>query len=170
MQGAGLNVSFVGVEKLEVDALEGDDHFFVLSTNPRLVTTLIGGEGIDTFVFRDGLIQSPADIFRISVEELLKRERWAEVSARNLVAASDPRPQPPRHRQLFGLGLPQVGAVTARDPAPSVGPPIASAPASRTTGSNARATKPAPEPTSPTPPTPGPPSSPRRSTSSPTGR
>src|SRR6185503_14462030 len=49
VQGAGLNVSFVGVERLEVDGLEGDDHFFILSTSPRLVTTIIGGEGNDTF-------------------------------------------------------------------------------------------------------------------------
>ena len=49
VQGAGLNVDFFAVEKLEVDGLEGDDHFFVLSTNEDLVTTLIGGLGSDTF-------------------------------------------------------------------------------------------------------------------------
>ena len=47
--GAGLNVSYTGVEKLEVDGLEGDDHFYVLSTNPGMVTTIIGGLGNDTF-------------------------------------------------------------------------------------------------------------------------
>jgi Ca2+-binding RTX toxin-like protein len=49
VQGAGLNVDFTGIEKLEVDGMEGNDHFFVLSTNPKLVTTLIGGLGSDTF-------------------------------------------------------------------------------------------------------------------------
>ncbi|MBX2867971.1 MAG: hypothetical protein KTR18_04825 [Acidiferrobacterales bacterium] len=49
VQGAGVAVDFDAVEKLEVDALEGDDHFFVLGTNPDLVTTLIGGLGSDTF-------------------------------------------------------------------------------------------------------------------------
>ena len=48
VMGAGLNVSYVGIEILEVDALEGDDHFFVLSTNADIVTTLIGGKGSDT--------------------------------------------------------------------------------------------------------------------------
>jgi Ca2+-binding RTX toxin-like protein len=49
VQGAGLNIAFTAVEKLEVDGMEGDDHFFVLGTNPNLVTTIIGGLGSDTF-------------------------------------------------------------------------------------------------------------------------
>ncbi len=48
--GAGLNIQIDGVEEaLEVDALEGDDTFFVLSTRAGVVTTLIGGLGSDTF-------------------------------------------------------------------------------------------------------------------------
>ena len=74
----------------------------------------LGGTHIDAF-FRDGLIQSPADIFRISVDDLLKRERWAEISARNLVAAIDARRRPPLDRLLFALGIRHVGQVTARD-------------------------------------------------------
>ncbi len=74
----------------------------------------LGGTHIDAF-FRDGLIESPADIFRIKVEDLLKRERWAEISARNLVAAIDAKRQPPLDRLLFGLGIRHVGQVTARD-------------------------------------------------------
>lgn len=74
----------------------------------------LGGTHIEAF-FRDGLIQSPADIFRIRVEDLLKRERWAEISAKNLVAAIDARRRPPLDRLLFGLGIRHVGQVTARD-------------------------------------------------------
>ncbi|TMB71345.1 MAG: hypothetical protein E6J52_13645 [Chloroflexi bacterium] len=48
VQGAGLNVHYENVERLEVDGLEGDDNFFVLSTSPRVVTTIIGGLGSDT--------------------------------------------------------------------------------------------------------------------------
>ncbi|MEZ0277251.1 MAG: beta strand repeat-containing protein, partial [Roseimicrobium sp.] len=47
--GAGLNVSFKSVQKVQVDGMEGDDHFYVLSTHPDLVTTLVGGSGSDTF-------------------------------------------------------------------------------------------------------------------------
>ncbi|MEA2274818.1 MAG: hypothetical protein QOI98_3526, partial [Solirubrobacteraceae bacterium] len=48
VQGAGLNVFFVAVERVEVDGMEGNDHFYVLSTDPRVVTTIIGGIGSDT--------------------------------------------------------------------------------------------------------------------------
>jgi DNA ligase (NAD+) len=74
----------------------------------------LGATHIEAFI-RDGLIQSPADIFRIKVEDLLKRERWAEVSARNLVKAIEAKRRPPLDRLLFGLGIRHVGQVTARD-------------------------------------------------------
>ncbi|PWG02380.1 NAD-dependent DNA ligase LigA [Sphingosinicella humi] len=69
---------------------------------------------IESF-FRDGLIQSPADIFKLTKEQLLSRERWAELSAANLIAAIDARRQPPLDRFLFALGIRHVGEVTARD-------------------------------------------------------
>ncbi|HEV2867581.1 MAG TPA: NAD-dependent DNA ligase LigA, partial [Allosphingosinicella sp.] len=74
----------------------------------------LGATHIEAF-FRGGLLQSPADIFRLRVEDLLKRERWAEISARNLVAAIDAKRKPPLDRLLYGLGIRHVGQVTARD-------------------------------------------------------
>src|SRR5688572_30551156 len=48
--GAGLTVRVDGVEEaLEIDGLEGDDQFFILSTRDNVVTTVIGGLGSDTF-------------------------------------------------------------------------------------------------------------------------
>jgi hypothetical protein len=48
--GAGLNIRLDGVEEaIEVDGLEGDDQFFILSTRGNVVTTVIGGLGSDTF-------------------------------------------------------------------------------------------------------------------------
>lgn len=77
----------------------------------------IEGLGITTIesFFADGLIATPADIFRLSEDQLLARERWAEVSARNLIAAIDAKRQPPLDRFLFGLGIRHIGEVTARD-------------------------------------------------------
>ena len=49
VQGAGLSVDIANAEKLEVDGLEGDDSFFVLSTAAGVVTSLIGGLGNDRF-------------------------------------------------------------------------------------------------------------------------
>jgi DNA ligase (NAD+) len=69
---------------------------------------------IESF-FRDGIVQSPADIFRLTKEALLSRERWAEVSAANLIAAIDAKRRPPLDRFLFALGIRHVGEVTARD-------------------------------------------------------
>jgi DNA ligase (NAD+) len=80
----------------------------------------LGATNIVAF-FEDGLIQSPADIFRIRLEDLLKRERWAEISARNLVAAIEAKRAPPLDRLLYGLGIRHVGQVTARDLARAFG-------------------------------------------------
>jgi Ca2+-binding RTX toxin-like protein len=48
ISGAGLNISFEGVELAEVDGLEGDDTFYVLSTDAKMAVTIIGGNGSDT--------------------------------------------------------------------------------------------------------------------------
>jgi DNA ligase (NAD+) len=71
---------------------------------------------IESF-FRDGLLQSPADIFRLRErrEELVRRERWAETSVDNLLAAIDSKRAPPLDRFLYALGIRHVGEVTARD-------------------------------------------------------
>jgi DNA ligase (NAD+) len=69
---------------------------------------------IESF-FRDGLLQSPADIFTLKKEDLLARERWAELSAANLIAAIDAKRSPPLDRFLYALGIRHVGEVTARD-------------------------------------------------------
>ncbi len=74
----------------------------------------LGITHIESF-FHDRLIQSPADIFTLTKEQLLTRERWAELSAANLIAAIDARRTPPLDRFLFALGIRHVGEVTARD-------------------------------------------------------
>ena len=47
--GAGLNISYVNIEKLIADGAEGDDRFFVLSTGIEVITELDGGLGSDSF-------------------------------------------------------------------------------------------------------------------------
>jgi DNA ligase (NAD+) len=71
---------------------------------------------IESF-FRDGLLQSPADIFRLrdKREALIGRERWAQTSVDNLLAAIDAKRRPPLDRFLYALGIRHVGEVTARD-------------------------------------------------------
>jgi DNA ligase (NAD+) len=71
---------------------------------------------IESF-FKDGLLESPADIFRLHEkrDQLLGRERWAETSVDNLLAAIDAKRRPPLDRFLYALGIRHVGEVTARD-------------------------------------------------------
>ncbi|MBW2291415.1 MAG: hypothetical protein JRG94_03790, partial [Deltaproteobacteria bacterium] len=53
--GAGLNVSFVNIEFLKVDGAEGDDNFYIQSTNENILTQVVGGLGSDTFQIADGV-------------------------------------------------------------------------------------------------------------------
>jgi DNA ligase (NAD+) len=61
----------------------------------------------------EGLIADVADIYELSEEQLLAMDRFAEISARNLLAAIDASRQRPFKRVLYALGLPGVGYVTA---------------------------------------------------------
>jgi DNA ligase (NAD+) len=60
-----------------------------------------------------GVIGDVADIYDLTEEGLVELDRFAEVSARNLVAAIDASRQRPFKRVLYALGLPGVGYVTA---------------------------------------------------------
>ena len=76
----------------------------------------LGLTHIENF-FRDGLVHSPADIFRLHErrDDLLAREGWKDKSVDNLIAAIEAKRTPPLDRLLFGLGIRHVGQVTARD-------------------------------------------------------
>ena len=76
----------------------------------------LGATSIESF-FRDGLLHSPADIFRLKGKRdaLIGRERWAETSVDNLLAAIEAKRSPDPARFLFGLGIRHIGSVTARD-------------------------------------------------------
>ena len=67
--------------------------------------------------FKDGLIASPADIFRLRNrrDELVARERLADVSVDNLLEAIEDKRRIPLDRFLFALGIRHIGEVTARE-------------------------------------------------------
>ncbi|WP_277970623.1 NAD-dependent DNA ligase LigA [Sphingomonas echinoides] len=67
--------------------------------------------------FRDGLIASPADIFRLHTHRaaLVTRERMSELVVDKLIAAIDLRREIGLDRFLFALGIRHVGEITARD-------------------------------------------------------
>ena len=64
----------------------------------------------------DGLIATPADIFRLRdrAAELAEREGWGEQSVDNLMAAIDDRRRIPLHRLIYALGIRQVGEASAK--------------------------------------------------------
>jgi DNA ligase (NAD+) len=74
----------------------------------------LGFQQIEDF-FNDGLIHSPADIFRLGEDQLLARKKKGDVWAANLLGAINEKRTPDPVRFLFGLGIRHVGAITARD-------------------------------------------------------
>ncbi len=74
----------------------------------------LGAKQIEDF-YRDGLIRTPADIFRLTEEQLLPRKKDGRVWAKNLLDAINAKRQVPLDRFLFALGVRHVGEVTARD-------------------------------------------------------
>ncbi len=61
------------------------------------------------------LAKDPADIYKLTPEDLLKLDRFAEISANKLIAAIQLKKQPPLGRFVYGLGIRQVGTQTAID-------------------------------------------------------
>ena len=74
-----------------------------------------GGKHIEAFR-ADGLIETPADIFRLRdrADEISEREGWGEQSAENLMTAIEARRTIPLDRFIYALGVRQVGQSTAR--------------------------------------------------------
>lgn len=60
-----------------------------------------------------GLVEKISDIFSLKVADLVKLERFGELSARNLIAAIEAKKQPPLKRFLVALGIRYVGVETA---------------------------------------------------------
>jgi DNA ligase (NAD+) len=74
----------------------------------------LGAKQIEDF-YHDGLVRTPADIFRLTEEQLLARKKDGRVWAANLLKAIDVKREVPLDRFLFALGVRHVGEVTARD-------------------------------------------------------
>ena len=74
-----------------------------------------GGRNIEAF-WADGLIRTPADIFRLGDHRdvLAEREGWGEKSVINLLDALDERRRIELPRFIYALGIRRVGQATAR--------------------------------------------------------
>lgn len=61
------------------------------------------------------LVKDLADIYLITIEDLLKLDRFAAISAKKLVEAIQDKKTPPLERFVYGLGIRHVGTQTAVD-------------------------------------------------------
>jgi DNA ligase (NAD+) len=59
------------------------------------------------------LVQDPSDLYRLTVEQLVELERFAQKSAENLVSRIQASKEPPLGSLLYALGIPEVGGATA---------------------------------------------------------
>jgi DNA ligase (NAD+) len=62
-----------------------------------------------------GLVRSLPDLYRLTKEQLMEVEGYAEISATNAIESIQASKQVPFHRVLFGLNIPDVGWVTAQN-------------------------------------------------------
>ncbi|HZC12687.1 MAG TPA: NAD-dependent DNA ligase LigA, partial [Thermoleophilaceae bacterium] len=74
----------------------------------------LGEENVRRFL-DEGLIESFADLYNLTVERLVELDRFGETSAGNLVRAIEASKEQPFHIVLYALGLPGVGFVNARN-------------------------------------------------------
>jgi DNA ligase (NAD+) len=61
------------------------------------------------------LVKDPADIYKLQAGDLLKLERFADISANKLVASIQAKKTPPLGRFVYGLGIRHIGTQTAID-------------------------------------------------------
>ena len=73
----------------------------------------LGEKLIDQLVGK-GLVHNPADLYRLTLEQLSGLERMGEKSARNLLAALEKSKSTTLDRFLYALGIREVGEATAK--------------------------------------------------------
>lgn len=77
------------------------------------------GERNVELLLENELVKSPADFYKLKADDLLKLERFADISANKLITAIAEKKHPELHRFIYALGIRHVGAQTAVDLATS---------------------------------------------------
>ncbi|WP_237275369.1 NAD-dependent DNA ligase LigA [Tenacibaculum ovolyticum] len=73
----------------------------------------VGGETVD-LLRKEGLIQNYADLYDLTVEQVIPLERMAEKSAKNMVVGIKKSKEIPFEKVLFALGIRFVGETVAK--------------------------------------------------------
>jgi DNA ligase (NAD+) len=77
----------------------------------------IDGVGEQTVwrLWQEEMVRSVPELYRLTAEQLLQLEGFGEISANNAIAAIEASKEIPFFRVLFGLNIPDVGWITARN-------------------------------------------------------
>jgi DNA ligase (NAD+) len=73
------------------------------------------GEQLVRRLWELGLVRSLPELYRLTKEQLLELDGFAEISATNAISAIQASKEIPFRRVLFGLNIPDVGWVTAQN-------------------------------------------------------
>lgn len=73
----------------------------------------LGEETVD-LLYKNGLVNNVADIYRLKKEQLIELERFADKSADNIIAAIEKSKEIPFQKVLFALGIRFVGETVAK--------------------------------------------------------
>ncbi|MCD8072675.1 MAG: NAD-dependent DNA ligase LigA [Alistipes sp.] len=73
------------------------------------------GEEPITLLYAEGLIEDPADLYRLTAGQLSPLPRLGEKSAENIITSIEKSRQVPFHRVLYALGIRFVGETTAKN-------------------------------------------------------
>ncbi len=79
------------------------------------------GEQFVRRLWNEGLLRSMPDLYRLTAEQLAELDGYAEISAGRAVAAIEASRAQPFSRVLFGLNIPKIGWVLARNLARHLG-------------------------------------------------
>ena len=73
------------------------------------------GEQFVRKLWDEGLLRSMPDLYRLTTEQLQELDGYGEISARRAVDSIEASKQQPFSRVLFGLNIPKIGWVLARN-------------------------------------------------------
>lgn len=85
------------------------EHF----TTRRAMNINMGPETVED-LYNASLIHNVADLYELKAADLMRLERWAEKSARNLLESLRASKEVPFERVLYGLGIRYVGETVAK--------------------------------------------------------